>query len=139
MFKKYLRFIASLFACVILFTSCSHSKYSWNNVMDDVNLLNENNYSVYLENTSENKEYANKEFASWGLDITVTNIIGCAKNDSSIIYFEEFESEKQAKDLYEYQLSTLGEDRSVKFCLKGDILISSNVDEAISLLGYNFI
>lgn len=33
---------------------------------------------------------------------------------------------------------SLENNRSIKFCLKDDVLIFSNFDEAINLLGYNF-
>lgn len=123
---------------VLFFSSCTKTNYSWNDVLNDVNLLKDNNYAVYLENSKENQDRANKEFLSWGLNITTTNVIGCFKDSTNVVYFEEFESEKQAKELYEYQISNLGKDRSIKFCLKGNIVISSNYDEAIKLLGYNF-
>ena len=91
-----------------------------------------------LENTEENKAEAEKEFSDWGLDIALTNIIGLNKNNTDVIYFEQFENGTQAKKLYDYQITHLGEERSIKFSLKGDILISSNVEDAMSLLGYPF-
>lgn len=139
MVKKYLTFIVLTVVSVLSFASCSQSNYSWDDVLNDVDSLRANGYVVYLENSKENQDNANEEFSSWGLNITATNIIGCLKENTNVIYFEEFESEKQAKELYEYQLSDLGKDRSIKFCLKGNILISSNFEEAMNLLGYKFI
>lgn len=138
MLKKSFGFIILLVISIFAFTSCSKSNYSWDDILKDVNLLREKKYVIYLENSKENQENANKEFISWGLNIRTTNIIGCCKENTNVIYFEEFENKKQAKELYDYQISNLGNDRSIKFCLKGNILISSNIDEANDLLGYKF-
>lgn len=138
MLKKSFCFIILIVIIIFTFTSCTKSNYSWDDVLNDVNLLQEKKYVIYLENSKENQENANKEFISWGLNISTTNIIGCCKKNTNVIYFEEFENKKQAKELYDYQISNLGNDRSIKFCIKGNILISSNIEEANDLLGYKF-
>ncbi|MGP1414174.1 MAG: hypothetical protein ACTTID_03385 [Bacillales bacterium] len=136
--KKIFSFIVLIVISFFSLTSCIKSNYTWDDVLNDVSLLQKNNFAIYLENNKENHDFAKRVFKSMGLNISLTNVIGCDKGIGNVIYFMEFECEKQAKELYDYQLSTLPNDRSIKFCLKRAILISCNTYEAINLLGYKF-
>ena len=123
----------------MLFAACTPS-YCWEDAEKDVETLKDAGFTIYIENTEEEREYYtesyNKQLERDGKDITVevVNICGLAIN-WDINIFKEFKTEKQAKAMYDDYISSGSEQKVVLF---GKILINANAQEAIELLGYDF-
>ena len=138
--KKISVLLAVLLSVTLIFASCAPS-YSWQDAENDVERLKEIGFEVYIENTQETleelTESLNKQLARDGEDFTVefVNVCGLVINKYEVIVFEEYATEKQAKRIYDYYR---GYTIDMKYVLFGKILISTDTQEAIDLLGYDF-
>ena len=137
--KKIALLLVVVLSVTLLFAACTPS-YSWEDAEKDVETLKDAGFTVYIENTKEEREYYtesyNKQLERDGKDIIVevVNICGLTIN-WDIIIFKEFKTEKQAKAMYDDYIASGSEQKVVLF---GKILINANAQEAIELLGYDF-
>ena len=138
--KKFALLLITLLSITLLFAACTQS-YSWGDAENDIERLKEAGFEIYIENTEETqKEHAeslNKEIKRVGKDFSVeiVNICGLVINKYDIVVFEEYKTEKQAKEANEYYLEVATAYKTVRF---GKIIIGANAQEALELLDYDF-
>ena len=77
------------------------------------------------------------EFELFDADIgaKIVNCCSLIKSEEHTCSFQEFSNDEQAKAVYEF-LSTIGVE--TKMVLHGKIIIQTNSEEEIELLGYDF-
>ena len=137
--KKVALLLVVVLSITLIFSACTPS-YTWEDAEKDVERLKEIGFEIYIENTEEEREYHsesyNKDFEREGKDLRVelVNICGLVIN-WDIIIFKEFKTEKQAKAMYELYIESGSAQKVVRF---GKIVINTNAQEAMELLGYNF-
>ena len=137
--KKVALLLVAILSATLLFAACTPS-YTWEDAENDIERLKEIGFEIYIENTEEEREYRsesyNKDLEREGKDCSVelVNICGLVIN-WDIIIFKEFKTEKQAKTMYDNYIASGSAQKVVRF---GKIVINTNADEAIELLGYNF-
>ena len=138
--KKIALLLAVILSVSLLFAACTPS-YTWEDAEKDFERLKEIGFEIYIENTEEEVEYHNdavnrqieREGASFSVEYV--KVCGLVINKYDIIVFEEFKTEKQAKNIYEHWISAGSQMKYVRF---GTIVIGANAQEALDLLGYDF-
>ena len=138
--KKIALLFVVILSVTLLFAACTPS-YGWGDAEKDIETLKAAGFTVYTENTEEElKDFNNSlnyQLTSDDKDFSVELINVCCLviNKYDIISFEEYKTEKQAKDMYDYYHEVGSIQKLVRF---GKIIISTNAQEAIELLGYDF-
>ena len=138
--KKIALLLVVILSVTLLFVACTPS-YSWKDAEKDIETLKVAGFTVYVENTEEKlndfNNSLNSQLASDNKDffVELVNVCCLVINKYDIISFEEYKSEKQAKDIYDYYHEVSSMQKSVRF---GKMIISTGAQEAIDLLGYDF-
>ena len=138
--KKIVLLIVVLLCISLLFAACT-PRYTWEDAEKDFERLKEAGFEIYIENTEEEVEYhndvVNRQIEREGANFTVeyVRVCGLVINKYDIIVFEEFKTEKQAKNIYEHWISAESQMKYVRF---GKIVIGANAQEAIDILNYDF-
>lgn len=138
--KKVALLLVVLLSITVVFAACTQS-YSWEDAENDIERLKEIGFEIYIENTEEEvkdcNDSLNYQLTSDDKDFSVelVNVCCLVVNKYDVIAFEEYKTEKQAKDIYEYYHEVSSTQKLVRF---GKILISTDVQEAIELLDYDF-
>lgn len=139
--KKLSILLVVLMGITIMFAACS-SDYKWNDdVTNDIARLQESGFVIYVENTEEQvKDFTNSinyQLGQDGKDFSVELInVCCLSIDTySIVSFEEYKTEQQAKQMYDFYHGVSSVQKLVRF---GKIIISTDSEDAINLLGYDF-
>lgn len=139
--KKVAVLMVVLLTITLVLGACTPD-YTWDkDVANDIARLKEAGFETYIENDEETLQNAN-ETINWELSradknfsVELINHYGLLINKSDNIVFEEYKTEKQAKQMYDYYHEISTEQKLVCF---GKILITTNAEEAIELLGYDF-
>ena len=138
--KKMALLLVAVLSVTLLFAACTPS-YSWEDAEKDIETLKEAGFTVYIENTEEElKEFNNSlnyqlTSDNKNFSVELVNVCCLVINKYDIIAFEEYKTEKQAKDIYDYYHEVSSIQKLVRF---GKIVIGTNAQEAIDLLGYDF-
>lgn len=136
--------IAALLVLILSLTCicCSCEKnYTWDNALSDIEKLKDAEFVVYIEDTQEQREEfadtLNWEIGREGKDFTIelTHVTSLYEDVYTIISFQEFATEQQAKQMYDYYHQVSSEQKLVRF---GKIIVHTNSDKAKEILGYNF-
>ena len=138
--KKIALLLVVVLSVTLLFAACTPS-YTWEDVEKDVVRLTEAGFEIFVGNTQEELEEANSlmeiqlQFSQKDFAVEIVNIYGLKKTNDFTCGFEEFASEAQAKQMFDYykEISSLR-----KVIRLGCIVIHTNSEEAIELLGYDF-
>ena len=137
--KKVALVLTMLLLCTLLLCACKPPQWS-EQIQRDIDKVKELGFTVYMDNSSERIKQHNQ---SWKetlerdgetFSVETVNICGLVK-DLKIVVFEEFKTEEQAKNMYEYCVKAEGKP---KYVLLGKVLVLSTSDEASELLGYDF-
>ena len=138
--KKIALLLVAILSVTLLFVACTPN-YSWEDAEKDIETLKEAGFTVYIENTEEERENfadsLNKELKRVGKDssVEIVNVFGLVINKYEIAVFEEYKTEKQAITVFDYYQEVSPRYKVVRF---GKIIIGTNAQEAIELLGYDF-
>ena len=138
--KKFALLFAVVLSITLLFSACTPS-YNWEDAEKDVECLTEAGFEIFVENTPEELEEANSlmkiqlQFSQKEFTVEIVNVYGLKKTNDFTCGFEEFASEIQAQQMYDYykEISSLR-----KVVRLGRIVIHTNSEDAIELLGYDF-
>lgn len=88
-------------------TSCS-SSITWNNIKEDVTLLQKNGFVLYFDDTEASVKEANDLFQTdlidSGLDFLITNVYGLYEEDNELntITFVKFDDKNDANYVYDF-------------------------------------
>lgn len=139
--KKTVFLMVILMAITLILGACTPD-YTWDkDVANDIARLKEAGFETYIENDKEtvrkDSDSFNQQLEHDGKDFSIeyVNDYGLFINHYDIIRFTEFKTEKQAKQVYDYYQEISTEQKLVRF---GKILITTNSEDAIGLLGYDF-
>lgn len=122
-------------------TSCS-SSITWNNIKEDVTLLQKNGFVLYFDDTEASVKETNDLFQTdlidSGLDFLITNVYGLYEEDNELntITFIKFDDKNDANCVYDLFTNRLSSTSGVKHYIFNDILVTSNSNDAIDILGY---
>lgn len=135
-----------LLLCLIGLSGCFNNTMTWADAEKDINKAKENGWVVYHENTDDNKlaiekesEAAFKKELNKDYDITSLSFTALSNDNygyGHIITFTEFENSNEPE--YIYELFSSREGNMMKCYISGTILVESNCQEGIDLLGYTF-
>lgn len=139
--KKTVFLMVVLLTITLVLGACTPD-YTWDkDVANDIARLKEAGFETYIENNEETLQNAN-ETINWELSradknfsVELINHYGLLINKVNNIVFEEYKTEKQAKQMYDYYQEISTGQKLVRF---GKILITTNSEDAIGLLGYDF-
>ena len=138
--KKIALLLVAVLSVTLLFAACTPN-YTWEDAEKDIARIEDLGFVVYMENNEENvrdvTKSINDQLSSEGKKFTVeiVNLCNLANENYDIISFKEFKTEEQAKAMYDNYIASGSAQKVVLF---GTILINSNAQEAIELLGYDF-
>lgn len=132
-----------LLLCLIGLTGCSNSTMSWSDAEKDIDKAKENGWVVYQENTDDNKlaiekesEAAFKNELNKDYVITILSFTALSNDNygyGHIITFTEFANSNEPE--YIYELYSSREGNMMKCYISGTILVETNCQEGIDLLG----
>ena len=135
------KIIISCLCAMSFLTSCS-SSITWNNIKEDVTLLQKNGFVLYFDDTEASIKEANDLFQTdlidSGLDFLITNVYGLYEEDNELntITFVKFDDKNDANYVYDLFTNRLSSTSGVKHYIFNDILVTSNSNDAIDILGY---
>ena len=138
--KRIAVLLVLILALTCICCSCE-TKYTWDDALVDIEKIKDAQFVVYIEDTQEQlaefSEILNWEIGREGLDpVELTHITSLHENLSVIVSFQEFATEQQAEQMYDYYHNVSNQQKLVRF---GNIIISTNSDTAQEILGYDFI
>ncbi len=132
-----------LLLCLVGLTGCSNNTMTWADAEKDINKAIENGWHFYHENTDENKlafekenETAFKKELNKDYDITILSVCALTYDKGKIMVFCEFANSNEPEWIYELYSSREG--NWMKVYISGSILIETNCQEGVDLLGYTF-
>lgn len=139
---KKLKKLGTLFLIIGLI-SCSSKTMTWADCEKDINKCIENGWSFYHENEEDALLKCEKELETLfkkelnkDYDVTLVSGRWLSKELGEIIVFHEFKNSNEPE--YVYELYSSREGNMVKVYISGTILIETNCQAGIDLLGYTF-
>ncbi|MCR5786523.1 MAG: hypothetical protein K6G28_02320 [Acholeplasmatales bacterium] len=135
--------VVILMTLMFVFCGCSKNKVDWEVLKENSNLLVQNGWTVFREDTQENCELDSKEFIKYykeelnqDVSFEVVHVLCLNKGDFETCIFYELKSDDQSNYIYNLYSSREGNQR--KSFISGKYYIDTNSEEAMKLLGYKF-
>ena len=141
---KIKRLFAMTVALCLFLTGCSKS-FDWNKNVEKVEKLGfvVFNSSANEEDLNRNNDLINADIKLMGGEFSVEldNAIALNKEENDNYYncmFFDFKDDEQAKSYYDLYLDTRSNENQYKLSLNKDIVVVTNSQEVIEVLGYQF-
>ena len=135
------KLIISCLCTIAFLTSCSPNM-TWDNVKEDVVLLQQNGFILYFDDTEASVKEANDLFKTDINDSTfyflITNVYGLHEEDNELktITFVKFDDKDDANYVYNLFTNRLSSSSEANHYIFNDILVTSNSSNAIDILDY---
>lgn len=135
------KLIISCLCTIAFLTSCS-SNMTWDNVKEDVTLLQQNGFILYFDDTEASIKEANDLFKTdindSTFDFLITNVYGLHEEDNELktITFVKFDDKDDANYVYNLFTNRLSSSSEANHYIFYDILVTSNSSNAIDILDY---
>ena len=138
--KIIVLFVSALL--MICMTGCSKS-VDWDK---DIKKLEDAGYTITNHTSEEDLASITHELNSWakfkGYDLTfeVLRFTGVVKNEDydNQVTMLQFATEEQAFNYYNFEIETRFEDSVNKYYVYKDIVVCSDNEESMNILGYDF-
>ena len=139
--KKIILAVLCMFM-LVGFCGCSKNDVTWSDLKQKSDLLVQNDWTVFHEDTNENATELSEEYDSMvktidaKYTIEIIHVLCLNKGDDYTCNFYELKTEEQPNYIYNLYKSREGNMR--KLFISGKYVVDTNSDEAIQLLGYQF-